>query len=365
MDYECDHTDWPQCVKDGSLSKREYIDWNWNVCSQMVPKHIPPDMLALFNNRFHEETYIHKTRFHEETDIYKNIENGLTHATGGKEPVYVTCIRGGKEPVYVTKNGETLVKYSDKSRHIAWKDDKVSYEDLSSDASSVYDQSLDDDNDQNSHNINEFSYDQRLTKKGRKRGLVITTHNTQHTTHNTLKRIKHYKTTAVSPRTALKKMREKDKRLCLTTLEKWKRKIHPRIENTTVYTQDGIDKNGPSEIRIEKDRRNTKGKGIFYMWFDGTMAFVFEEFCSGITFKNTKYDDDTRLVMYATPDKEGNIISINAFVNAYSVAAGCGGQKNGKQWLFGVSWRDSTNEHYQTFLRITGDLDENDDLDSI
>jgi hypothetical protein len=156
----------------------------------------------------------------------------------------------------------------------------------------------------------------------------------------------------ISLNDALIKLEKRDSRLRLTTLEHWNNEIKGSIGDTIVNTEDGNEINGPPEITIKKTRGNTKAPGVFHMWFDGTMAFVFEEPSPAITLENTEFSNNTKFVMYARPGKNYDIISVNVFVNAYSIFAGCTGQKNGKEWLFGSTWRNPDNKYYKTFLRI-------------
>lgn len=163
--------------------------------------------------------------------------------------------------------------------------------------------------------------------------------------NNKRKRINNNKEELRNAKEVIKMLRSKG--INMVTRKKWNNHIKPEIEDGTEDFM-GV---GSPVLKIEKKRKNTNGKGTFLMWDDGTIAFVFDEICKGMTLERTK------VVIYAEPryNEQGDShnISINTFANAYNIPCGNTGQKNGKEWLFGKEWKHS--KDYHKYAEIVGE----------
>lgn len=137
----------------------------------------------------------------------------------------------------------------------------------------------------------------------------------------------------------------------IISISRWKNTVRSEIEDG-VEDFDGL---GKPKIRIFKRRTNTKGKGEFRVYSDGTLVFIFDEAPPGM-------DTERRVVLIGEPTEGGKVVSINNFANAYNIPCGNTGQKNGKEFFFSKNWR--SNEDYLIYARIINDEEEDEDSSS-
>lgn len=146
-----------------------------------------------------------------------------------------------------------------------------------------------------------------------------------------------------------------------------------RAELRTKYRMRIIGKKKWSEIRdeletgghrcfltIEKRKHNSKGRGQLNIFTDGTMAYLFDECPSGISFENGAKPKIVLLgERYGTGAKD--FVSLNQFANGYNIPCGNSGQKNGKEFWFGKNWQ--SNEDYIKYERVVENGEDIDDVE--